>query len=636
MRTGLTACASAVLLSALCLTVQAQETVMTFEGADGLKHWTVVGDAGLASAPAPRQATALRLGKDSRATILLRGNDGSGKVEFWVYEDAKAPFNPTAYGAGPMWGLLSSDGRVVAVGSIYAPYLNGSQTYAAAAINPEKERPWQQVQYLGGKRAVGWHKWTFDFDPDRGLSLACDDKPLPFDWNKSRFFGFRGLVLFGDATDSGQVLYADDIAVTLGPEPRVKPVWPPPPPAPPAELTVLPPLAPWNPTPYARWKNGPAQTDDYFPIAVWLQSPANASRYREAGINLYIGLWKGPTAEQIEQLKKAGMPVICDLNEYALQHLDEKIIVGWMHGDEPDNAHTFKDYWKEDKERIKEGWPEIYARLGLDKNDYRGYGPPVPPKWIVRDYEEMRRKDPSRPVLLNLGMGVSFDPWHGRGERTGKLEDYPEYLKGCDIASYDIYPASSAEMDLRLWNALWYVPQGIRRLRQWCGDEKPVWMVVGASEGAGTPQQIRNQVWSAIIHGCRGLCYFVHRFRPTFNEHALLDSPAELAMVTSVNRMIAHLAPVLNSPTVPDAVTVSSSNPKTPVHAMVKKKDGATYLFSAAMYCEETQATFRLSGLRGRQTAEVLGEDRTVPVVDGVFVDAFEKDGVHIYRIAAR
>lgn len=39
---------------------------------------------------------------------------------------------------------------------------------------------------------------------------------------------------------------------------------------------------------YARWENGPSAGDDYFPIAVWLQNPSNASRYRQAGINLYI------------------------------------------------------------------------------------------------------------------------------------------------------------------------------------------------------------------------------------------------------------------------------------------------------------------------------------------------------------
>jgi hypothetical protein len=65
---------------------------------------------------------------------------------------------------------------------------------------------------------------------------------------------------------------------------------------------------------YARWKNGPPADPGYFPIAVWLQDPSNARRFQAAGINLYVGLWKGPTEEQLAALKAAGMPVICERN----------------------------------------------------------------------------------------------------------------------------------------------------------------------------------------------------------------------------------------------------------------------------------------------------------------------------------
>jgi hypothetical protein len=40
-------------------------------------------------------------------------------------------------------------------------------------------------------------------------------------------------------------------------------------------------------TPFAR---GLPTTPESFPIAVWLQSPANADRYRAIGIDIYVGL----------------------------------------------------------------------------------------------------------------------------------------------------------------------------------------------------------------------------------------------------------------------------------------------------------------------------------------------------------
>ena len=45
---------------------------------------------------------------------------------------------------------------------------------------------------------------------------------------------------------------------------------------------------------YAAWKNGPGKDPGFFPIAVWLQDPKNAAKYKAIGINLYVGLWKGP------------------------------------------------------------------------------------------------------------------------------------------------------------------------------------------------------------------------------------------------------------------------------------------------------------------------------------------------------
>jgi len=120
--------------------------------------------------------------------------------------------------------------------------------------------------------------------------------------------------------------------------------------------------------PYDRWRNGPPDNPTWFPIAVWLQLPANASRFKAAGINCYVGLWQGPTEEQLAGLRKARMPVICEQNETGLRHRNDPIIIGWMHGDEPDNAQL------------------------LDKGE--GYGPPVPPQEIMRLYNRMRGFDP--------------------------------------------------------------------------------------------------------------------------------------------------------------------------------------------------------------------------------------------------
>lgn len=73
---------------------------------------------------------------------------------------------------------------------------------------------------------------------------------------------------------------------------------------------------------------------------MWLQSPANGQRYQEIGVNLYVGLWQGPTQQQLTDLAAAGMRVICDQNAVGLAHVNDPIIAGWMNNDEPDNAQA--------------------------------------------------------------------------------------------------------------------------------------------------------------------------------------------------------------------------------------------------------------------------------------------------------
>jgi hypothetical protein len=61
------------------------------------------------------------------------------------------------------------------------------------------------------------------------------------------------------------------------------------------------------------------------------------------------------------------------------------------------------------------------------------------------------------------------------------------------------------------------------------------------------------QPCSMIRRGRDPVIYFVHEWQPRFNGSALLGDPEMLTAVTALNRQIARLAPVLTSPTVPDA-----------------------------------------------------------------------------------
>jgi hypothetical protein len=369
---------------------------------------------------------------------------------------------------------------------------------------------------------------------------------------------------------------------------------------------------PWENPPgyYARFSHGPTPDAGFFPIAVWLQSPSNARAYADIGINTFIGLYQGPTDAQLSILADAGMPALCDQSGVWASHLGDPTIRGWTQQDEPDNAQP---------------------------DGQGGYGPCIDPTVIQGIYATFRANDSTRPVYLNLGQGVAWEQWIGRGSAcAGRLDMYPQYALGADIVSFDIYPLN--ETDSSVKGHLWLVATGVDRLRAGTSYRKPVWNWIettGIDDPADTPTpaQIRAEVWMSLVHGSAGIGYFAHIFTPSFIEAGLLSLPTVKAGVKAINAEIAALAPVLNTPSIGNAVTVVSQSSAVPVDIMVKRQGGALYVFAVAMRPGATQATFTLRGLT-TGTATVLGESRTLPVTGGSFVDDFAPDyAVHLYRV---
>ena len=377
-------------------------------------------------------------------------------------------------------------------------------------------------------------------------------------------------------------------------------------------LLVLLAAAPAAPAADARWPNGFPDRPDFFPIAVWVQNPSHAEDYKAIGVNTYVALWRGPTDEQLAALEKAGLYAICQQNERSLKYKDSKVIVGWMHGDEPDNAQPRRD-----------GQP--------------GWGPPIAPEKIVADYGRMKAADPSRPVLLNLGQGVAWDNWHGRGVRSRHPEDYPEYVKGCDIASFDIYPVTHDSPEVA--GKLWYVGHGAKRLVEWTGGAKPVWACIETThisneKARPTPGQVRSEVWMALTHGATGIIYFCHEFKPRQIEAGLLQYPEIAQAVRAVNAEVSRLAPVLNSPTVADGAVATTPAGDAAVATLCKNYEGSTYVFAVSKSDKPLRAAITARGSTGHKTIEVLGERREASAVDGRFEDDFPPYGVRLYRLA--
>jgi len=357
------------------------------------------------------------------------------------------------------------------------------------------------------------------------------------------------------------------------------------------------------------------QDPNFFPLVVWLQKPGNAAKYKAAGINTYFGLHMGPKPGQLEELKAAGMYVICDMNKEALKFKDDKTIIGWMMMDEPDNFQFKSD-------------------LEVNGNIWK-YGPEtsrVSAKDIGEMYETLKKEDPTRPVFLTFSCGIANDQYPGRGGGW-KNKMYPEYMRSCDFVGFDVYP--TADLGERY---LWFHAKGLDRIKEWAGAEKPRFNCIGTNftgnKRAPTPEETKAEIWISIIHGTKGIVYFCHNFKPKFQEAALLEDPAQLANVTKINAQITELAPVING-TNYDGATAASSNEAVPIDILVKNYKGGTYIFAAAMKMgDPTTGTFQVKGVSAAGKVEVLWENRTLDMdASGKFTDEFKKWDTHIYKV---
>ena len=342
----------------------------------------------------------------------------------------------------------------------------------------------------------------------------------------------------------------------------------------------------------------------FFPIGVWMQSPSRAASYKAIGINTFVGLWEGPTEQQLAALDRQNMYVIAEQNEVGLKSVNRHVIKAWMQQDEPDNAQPIG--------------------LGL-------YGTCIPATEVTRRTREIKTTDPTRPVMINFGQGVANEFWRGRGKCNGDYRYYDVAVQGADILSYDIYPVGSSTPQVK--GKLEYVARGVTNLMKRATAEQSVWVALETTAldpaRRPTPAEIRAEVWMALIHGASGILYFAHEFKPRFREDAIFRYPDIVEEVTRTNRLIASLSPVLKSPSLNGTLQINS---ETPIATLEKVYENKIYIFAVAMQNYPSAVRITADGLHDA-TARVIGENRSLTVSRGTFEDQFEGYGVHLYEI---
>ncbi|ATE53359.1 hypothetical protein [Actinosynnema pretiosum] len=377
---------------------------------------------------------------------------------------------------------------------------------------------------------------------------------------------------------------------------------------------------------YKQWSNGPNPTGDpsIFPISVWMQDPSGVedgvklgAAYPQVGVDFTIGLWD----DEWWYLRREGLlatnwrafvdPQRADVVLGDTAHA--RNYVGYLVADEPDMNKAYGDK----------------------------FHPDMQPSAILKEANEIRAKDPSRPTYLN------FSPWMGTpggGVGYGYIEksyeeDMRTYCSAADLVSADFYGWTHPDRDHRV--GAYTYGEVIDTMRKWCGPDKPIYGFVetGHPHDKGetiTPDQLESAVWNTVLHGATGINYFAHSFHTdgTGEYASLLTRDDIRERVKSVNARLTSLAPVLNSPSLAGASAKSDNG--IPVSVLHKVSDGEHWVIAQtdgnAENPKSKAAEVELSVPTTSGTATVEGENRTVEIENGKIVDEFAPYGVHVYR----
>lgn len=389
---------------------------------------------------------------------------------------------------------------------------------------------------------------------------------------------------------------------------------------------------------YAQWDSTAEWTDPgFFPIGVWYESVTSQEDIRldqEAGLNTYVELTE---STDLDLVRDAGM--------YAIPSQQVGV---------PNRGHETVAHLLDD---------EVDMRFGAGWDEWNGgeaWGSCIPGPdgcgYTVMQARNDALPDDGRPRYANYGKGVmmwqsdeeaatfvnqfqqivSADMYFYTDPNLLGLNDEPPFEGGECLRWLDIPPGECA----RAANYGMVIDR-LRALDAEDGHRQPIFAFVEVGHPFTedhaptiTGDQIAGAVMSSLIHEARGIIYFNHNFGgPCHTQHVLRDRNCtntwpNRAAVIETNQRIRALARVLNTQSY-------EWEANSGMDTMLKAYDGSYYLFAMPSRSTGTgNQTLRLPDGIDASQAEVMFEDRAVPITGGALSDTFPAEhSYHIYKI---
>lgn len=347
--------------------------------------------------------------------------------------------------------------------------------------------------------------------------------------------------------------------------------------------------------------------DGFFPIGVFSQPVESFEKWKQRGIDtlLEVPMNHDPVAWD-RAARAGGFRIIRRPAANPQDDIGRKDLLAWSHWDEPDAA---------------------------------GRAPSWTPAF-ERTYAEWRRIDPNRKIFLNFaGPDITWFTTRTDAYSREYATYYPRLVRTADWIASDIYPAGgwlnraheSRRGDISL------IAEPMRAISKL--TNKPQFVFIEASEiesgnvaGARcpTPEEMRAQIWYAILHGARGIFYFPASVRrDAFRFDAA--PPAIVNEMVRQNALIRKAGRTLQGPVNPAGLQVRVDSP---LEVGWRLLDGqATVIVVNPTRTPVPNAKITINGIKGE--ARFLSDDRRVPMPNGVLTESLEPLGVRVFVVSA-
>jgi len=358
----------------------------------------------------------------------------------------------------------------------------------------------------------------------------------------------------------------------------------------------------WNAFASSGRSVAPAALKDFFLLGAWDQHSDSFQAWKDRGINTVVEV-----SEDIDTWTRAAN----DIGFMMIRRARPDPPTG--PADNPDRNE-----------------PRLLAWLLYDEPEFGGADGL---QLVTSERADWNQIDPARPAVTNfVGSLVAniLDPadtlCNGPGDLTGNTSCYPDFLAQEEWVMQDFYPVA------------WSVPLSTigqigDSLTRWSSGKPQIFVIEAADilrdqPLSLTPDELREEIWDAIVHGARGVVYFPYMgCDPCLASDGV--TPDVAAEMTAQNRTITALQSVLQGEINPGVVGLRAA---TPLEATWRVAGTKTYFFVLNTSPQSVTKTMAIKGSVAPDHLIEYQESRVVPVTaTNQFADTFGPYGVHIY-----